>query len=804
MNLKIPIVLAVFFSVFIIPNSFAYTYNVDYFQSATGKPANFTTPSFYSSNADSCDIELNTRATLTATGTHNMIVEFFSPADTLIGTGTLENMNGNQNCRNFGKVETDETYATGTYEARTTTTFTATSGLSVLRANLTCTETSDYLKIQTRYPNGSYVYDSEGYFPHIYGKDIGGSELSSCSKDIDQYIQQAVNSLSKVSGGQTYGFCYDLNGTGNVVTGKRSQTYSGSQQRFLFLFNYVVFNSSEVGRVSINVNGSSWSAPTGTLCETETGYYKISDNTSYVKLCTQATCNANLTLESDELYALVVSGYSSGWLVTSLSWYPDIEINVMVYEPDWDCTEWTDCEGGLQSRTCIDPLGKVPDRIEYRSCFDVPFFELNLGFEEFYTQSGIKKCVETGANILGFINTCGWTVETVGRAYPVGWNVPNPNLRDFIGMSDDTATEGSRSLLMWYLPPTYLPTLTSNLTLCNISNAGEFPQILRGINDSLFISYNVTFPSPYMTISYDVKRCATPVEQSNNGWCSGRVCYDNAGQCNLTPKGRYLFRLLDTNTSTVLVDVFEEAPEQWTSNLVDVSESGIIPNRTYNIVFALNPFDQYEGRSHCIYLDNVNVQLRDSELVCEQSFCIGLDLYVPKVVNGTCVYEIRPINPTCVPEEAREDVENRENFCIGTTGYEWNNETLDYEIINNSAYCVSLIEEETGIYAPIQSIDDTVNGSALEEAGFGFVRGFYSPIFISLLLALIIPLLLIYLVGKTVALGDSAGTIFTISFLGVLSVMTMLGMFPIVILILLGIVSAVYVANFVVGKLKGG
>jgi hypothetical protein len=542
------------------------------------------------------------------------------------------------------------------------------------------------------------------------------------------------------------------------------------------------FTTGESGRIRYE-----YSAPFTFQAFEEYGYYEMSDPaTTYVQL---SAGSGNLTLKPNTDYGFYVHG-TAPYDATVKS--VNINISIEAYNPDWDCGVYSECDNGLKYRTCEDPLDKIPDKIEYQACIDTAIADVLLGFEEGKSPlpGNVKKCE------LFYWPACveGYTTLTSYIEYPDNWNVINPGQSYFLEMNNEHATQGSRSLKMWYIPPMWRLVYPGNL--CNVTTEGAIPQVYKGLNDSLFVEYNITFPSTYMTIDYDVKRCQYPVTQYD-GWC-GKQCYGYQGNCSdSSVKGEYVSILTNPTTGEILYEFYDEAALSWGTKHIDLSYSNITVGETYNLAFAVYPRYQTDAYGHCIYLDNVKLSIRGGELSCEANYCVGNDLYKPKELNQTCVYEIEYSSPACLEEEDRLLAEQFLDYCVDESLFSYNNDTQEWEETMNATYCIEEVAEDS-ITDPIDSLEASVQ--AIFEPIFGtswpLFAFFITPLFISLIISLIVS----FVIVDKINVNGGDGIIFVVSFLSLLGSFAIIGLFPAWFLILLIIISGAIVGYQIFGK----
>lgn len=745
----IPILLAFFF----LPGVFATNfYEQSYFTSnVTGNPQTNYGLSFRTDSTN-CTATFTVLTNITASGSFSMTTEYYSPDSTIIGSSFLPG-SGNYLCLPQGSVSTT-TGIGKTYEGKTKTTLiSGTSHTNTLESNYLCGTSSDWINIST----SGYDKNSYGYSPNVffeYACINGPPNNNFFVNDTTQYNCGGL--ADRMITGSHYFCC----GVGCVASNQNLGWWA------------MPFTTGASGIIEYEYDSGSLYA-----AFEKYGYYETADPSgTFIEL---TSTNDRLYLKADTNYVF----YSHGTAGTGGGYTPTINISINVYTPSWLCSDWSECSSGQQFRTCTDPSGKVPAKIEYQGCLDEALASAVLGFEDYIDMSAYpqKECNKLWWPL------CGDGVVNVNWNVPVGWYVVNPYERRFIDMSTEAASEGSRSLKMWYIPPSTVPD-SATRTYCNWSNEGSYPQIYQDVSNTTFsIQYNITFPSSYMTFDIDTKACLeTPIKY--DGWC-GKECYGYQGNCTEIPSGKYIIILFDTVTLEHIVEYYGEAGTGWGTTLFDVSDKGIIPGRDYRLVLAISPETVYDGHANCVYFDNLKYSVRASELSCETPSCVGIDRYVPHLIDDVCVYDIEKNSPECLSGSTKTKAENYQDYCIPDTLTlnHYNNATGEWEQTLNSSVCIAE-SEESGIYEP-NTFDQLLDFSYL----------IYAPIVISLIIAVVGAGILVW----KIKVNEGSGLIFIVTFLSILTVESLVGLFPIWFVIVLIVVSGAAIA-FYMSRTMGG
>ncbi len=418
-----------------LPNVSAYPYNSNFYHDHTGNPAIGITPGYNILQENSCSISLNSFADFTDTGSFSVTTTFYAPNETIIGSGTRD-LSGNQNCINLGTSSTTDKSTGGIYEGKTEVSHTASSGTNYLRSRLSCDIPGDWINFSSYWGiDNSYGFDANTYY-----KKHEGAYLS---------IGYMANQLNETN----FGLCNSLN-----VTKATADTVSAPPSENTIAF-YFPFNSSS-GLFGYDLDASgSISGGTSFINAEKWYYYKLSDSSTPTELCSGDTCSGYVTLDENTEYVLMFFTQVLSQVGTQSIATPNANFSINIYTPDWDCSDWSECVNGTETRTCIDPLGKLPDRIEYQFCYSGPIESIYLGFENITIES-------VWFNYFDFTYlclACGSNIKTV--QYPDAWTIQNINLQiinqnnktgrqyDFLKMTSEQSYEGDRSLKMWNLPP---------------------------------------------------------------------------------------------------------------------------------------------------------------------------------------------------------------------------------------------------------------------------------------------------------------------------------------------------------------
>lgn len=658
----------------------AYEYTIPYFDnSVTGATINTDPVSFYVENEENITLyqKLGFVFNTSASSTYN--ADYESPFDSIYKTAT-GTLTSNKTCFNIG--EADKNALSNSFEARNNLVHDGDDAVTFISTQ------NKYIIDTTNEEVNISVYnntDSEDYVYNVFF----AYENSAVQVDNDDIISRF--------NADNYGFCDEL----SVARTKHSVTVGAVINIAYF---YIIFNST-----SGNIE---WNIPSVTGLENTREsiglIYKFSDNTvieSHNQIGAFAWTDSNTNLEEDTLYVLALAFEIFAGDTEVL--IPDMYVLIDITQADYVCGEWDECDDdGYQYRDCVDVNEVEVDKIESRSCSLVVLANATLGFEEFVRDDDIWKCVPTW-NLW-----CGYELTETYRDSPLNWTIGETEIakRDFLKMTEEWSTEGSRSLKMWFIPSKMGEVVINASgvpTSCGNTTSGTVPYVSQNIsNDSFSVGYDITFPETNMILSFDTKGCTEQVEQhSDLGgvlWSneSGELtylidplCFKNcyASSCYTIPDSRYVFNVLDTVTGSSVLGspYFETASIDRTDHIkVDISNLGLIAGREYTLVFAVYPENLDNRDGNCVYFDNVRYEsisdsLIDSVLggVCE-SRCLDEDYYEAKVLSdGECSVVVTEMSSQC--SEFSEYIDNLEDFCLDDdTLSRFNDNTADYETID--------------------------------------------------------------------------------------------------------------------------
>jgi hypothetical protein len=476
----------------------------------------------------------------------------------------------------------------------------------------------------------------------------------------------------------------------------------------------------------------------------------------------QQTLTSDLNLEPYHdfvAYAMIRLGTGSSTFQP-----PNMVVNVSDYVPTFVCSAWSNCTGGSQTRLCNDTGGVLPLTYQTRNCLLVNETAV-LGFEDYYVPFNRQICQNSyfPACLIAPI----YIIANVTVLFPdkPRWVIsPNNPFYYVSSITSETATQGSRSLKMWFIPQSPYndqPFDNNGTVACGNTTTGTFPEIFLGINSTFMAALDFTFPSTTMQLKFDVKRCTENVIQYNN-WC-GKRCYSL--NCTIPPRGWFTTNLYDQAAGTNVYEFTKEASDNWTTYTVDIG-SNVVTDRNYTMIFSVLPlpYNPTETIGNCVYFDNVrlynqqistydewageiynlpwdSLDITQKQTVLTQkcvSECVGDDFHSRTIQDLTCIEEVSLNYSTCVTQNQQQQQ---------TQGF--GNQSIFLPIIS---VCNAVTNHTT---------NQTFCQSA-QASGFGFALLFLTPIF-WIMMIVIAGMVLTAWVSRHMEIGIATGVILLIA-----------------------------------------
>jgi hypothetical protein len=761
-----------------------------------------------------CQLSMESVNTFTAAAPFVSQLIYYSPDDTQLFLSITPAIQ-NTNCFSWGKtplLSVSKNVTSGLYENSIIYTQSANGGYVTTGARYVCPSTSLWTNIIIG--NGS---DRDKNCPFRNRKASGGvtnlrtlwlsqliTNYNRCGNNINWLAASCTGTSTPLVLYYNANYIFPLNGSGGQMNYSFSGAYiavtpagTGSASMDVDLINLDTGTYSLLGSSGLGASGGTFPTVSGTSPLSENGNYLIS-----VHIATTNT--VGLTVGS--VYP------------------PTMNLNIYTYHANYVCGAYSSCINGTQSRTCYDSNGIATPLIEPRICYVFPQQSIFLGFEQ-GDSANVWYCNERVYDLItGKCERSPYLSGTIPnqktRVLPKGWYRGGAYINDTYGntgwiedyvdvdISDYYAGDASTlegSLKLWYIPSKpYLPIWNgtgTNTVVCNSTSEGQIGSTYtRTLNQTFWVSQNITALSPYMTLSFRTKKCAAVMPQTLAYWPCTFSCglfgnCANSGLCNSTgddyytwngcsqnnPKSTIGLRLRDITLgadlalvakTVVATDWVGVNSQFWEYNINDMNI-----NHTYEISFSAPPvLGVTDNDAYCVLVDDVNINFRSTSFSCAGSDCSSDVDYDGDGIADYTYVEVTPISGTacsvrtipydyrCVPANVSARVRNYLDWCDGTTQHHFNNETGLWETATNNPTCIA--EQEAA--AQQNSYTTPMTGDIVVNTVANLVA---MPIFFSFIISMGI--------GAYVAKEIKFWQIGVIFSLGLLTVFSLAGLFPI-------------------------
>lgn len=852
------------FSLLLSSSAYGYTY---YTVAKDAGDASHTTvaPSFYT--PDNCTVTFTEYATIGANSfPFTATYDWFSPDNTNILTFPAS-YNQNITCSNIGQASTSSR-RTGSlsYETKTTmTTSAATHGTWVV-ARYDCTNpVSNRIILISNYSMKDYY----GVFPFHSVMGYGCAAFGGCSlpseSDMLNGVVDSVNKLYYGMTGSTKTCAVPTAGTTPLSPSSEGvPSYSIGTAGIVKLAAWYVIPFHNYYSLQMNysiISMEAWRSDTGGGCGSHAYSYYLFDpvaNTTTVL----ASGTGTLTVLRNRDYMIFAKHYcdaSSGTFGFAVSAnYTKYNLSINGYVPNLNCTAWSNCTNNQQTRYCTDLNGIMSPFIDQQACFGFAANTIFMGFDS-GTSSNSFYCAEGYYNSL--TGLCSRTPMLKTRFLPNGWyrngeyrtdNISAGGtgytgwVQDFVDVSqtdyyapDASPNEGA--LKIWYIPrKQFLPiyNTTTGRVVCDATTEGQVGGVWSYLNNTFWVSHNVTALSQYMSISYRSKKCAETEAQTkawagctiatiippflgcniygncqNSGLCSNATApagfptsfygddyYTGSGCPDIPPASYLAVRIRDLSANITDPQNYQKqvTANNWELGYQEDNINNMNIGHVYEISYSAYPQNSItQTEANCILIDDVNVNFREQAVQCTSGCYANPDyngdgindytyIQASALSTSSCTVQVIPLDYRCVPAALTNAIINLKNgqinyTCDGTTMLTWNAATSTATYTTNSSYCQAL----AGTTNPLNPMTGDVIIS-------GFATMFTIPAVIGLIMALLISALI---TGKTskytegIGGGHGGGVVFLMSFIAILTALTISNFFPLWLYIVLIVIA---------------
>lgn len=769
-----------------IPGVNAYTTTLRGWDNNAANNSVAVPPFFYSGT---CSVSTENIVSASHSGSYSLSSKWWSPYGNQIGF-SVPSLTSNLSCYSLGIVNSSTAGPSDFYSSEVTTTSYATTFSGYSKVIYTCDPINDIINL-----SNSTGTDKKLIHPYSYYFTLSKGSSAKTGVSDATALNLLIDKIRLLTTP-----CWSSSDSATTDAVKNNDTADaiglGSAISYWFAPSVMIpFNSMFTGNVNVTVNA--WNidlaSTTGTVHDYNIYLYDTVANTTASLGTTLGTYQQTLVPDRD-YWLLLWDNMSAATTGAGGATYrsADYSVAIWAYSPAWSCTEWSECNSSIESRVCTDPAGKVPNRIETQACDVISSVTWlnNLGFEDSRDQKASLCQVNSG---------CAIAVFNITAEYPVNWTVvstlDNSSVarENYVTMtSEGGSREGTRSLKMWYIPPSMYEPISdgSDGTACGNATTGRYPEVNTPYNNTMFVAANISFPSAFMDLRFSVKRCAgVPIRWDNLPWycilTPSKSCY---GVCNATLYGKYGMRLVDASDSSLIVDVYGDAGTNWADYVVDISDRGLLAGHNYTLAFAVNPENQQDPYSSCVYVDKVQATVRGAAITNCASFCDSNYTRYEAISTDPCIYKAAP-SSVCVADST--DADGLDDVINGTKAYVCiGNDAISYDALTgqlvktlNAPLCVA--ENAADDAATPTTTDDYFNATLK------------SVPFMASLLILISMLALPLLISRN---GSNVGDMWPLPLFGIaqfIFICSLNGILPIYFAVMEGVIAAAVLAFFI-------
>ncbi len=736
-------------------SALTFEYDITYYgEGVAGSGQTTNISGFYSPDTSDIQLYLTSLASFNGSGTYE--TDFYSPLNDNFLTSSTSNLY-NYSCIDLGYGNKNYSVS-GVVEDKITLVHDLTYGKTYGKAQYIATTDQRYFTITND------ETDTEGFIANTYGVHncaLGGGGGGAVVAD-EFYSANFGECLSNI-----------VDKVEDTITAPASCGVGGFEGFYYTLFDSKQGNLTYYSTFSGQISGL-----------TRHFIYKFEDKSSLETLCSaSATCSGQKDLEVNTLYVYAVNGQ---YAYSQTKATPTINLTLDIASPNYVCGAYSECdETDHKTRLCVDSNGLQPDFLERVACGIIVLQNATFGFENYTTRNDIDVCAPDWGFFTGF--QCVYNPFNTQEAdIPNNWNIEwgTANRQDyFLQMTNDWASDGSRSLRMWIIPPGD-GELNSMATSCINLSFNRYPAVNKVINDTFLLSFNVTFPQDNNLISLDAVACDSQVEKHpaihdwnpfTNDTACPQKCYGK--DCTSIPKSSFTFDVTDNNGTSVLgASQTREGTQDFQSFSYPLEN--VIAGADYTVRIALIPESRLDNYGQCIMVDNVRYEaiaegLTESLVPNCQSRCArdGTFNYysTQNLPNGGCALTIISNYDDCIDtQEIKEAVANKEAYCKNGLRYYYN----DFKRQHEEDTCETGFTCEKGF-----CVDDDEIAQKSGEIGFSDAYDAMAtvPWAFSLIILLLTIVVALFARETMVALFGFGQFIFVSSLVGLLSIYFALG-----------------------------
>lgn len=770
---------SLFLSSFVSASYITDTFNVDPQVSST---ATTFAPSFLAQGAGTCFSQSQYKGSATGTG-FSTANEFYSPNVTVFAVGSTLAGQNTYSCKLYADFNDTMNTATGTNGSLETggrSTFTGgTNGLLFIDQKTTCSPTARISYVMGRRTDVRYS-DDRGFIPNVFYNQTATYDSGLTQMILDSQSCSTSNSVSLPS----YGTGLGCSGTVNCAAAM-----------------IIPFNSSYSGTVTLNTSFIVTCSNAGSNKIAKLYLGDSSGTTTVIDSLSGLTCGvgstvnqfnitystSTLTPQSTYYIGYYIAKDSGGADSLSMTFADFFNLTIDTRQPEYQCTSYGTCSNGSQTRSCTDSSGfGFPNRVEQQTCFSPGTFQepLDLGFEQINeTHVSVYECQRDRW-------TCVHSPQLITPELdlPQDWKInfetaTSSNVTIFheamaYMTSETPAFEGSYALRFNYRVPKGDVVDSGSPAVCANQSIG-FQADVKTYNLNATISSRMfTFPTPYQTLTWAVKKAETPREQypqtglfDGNPFCThDALCY---GNCSATVSGRYKIRLdrVDANGTFQQSIIFfpDVASSNWTVKEIEINTSQVVAGALYRISIATDAPSFYDATPIALYFDAVKITSN----------------IAPKIL--TCSTQCNGSN------QIRATLLN-------------NNGTCFLETIINETSCRTQFDQDQQTAATSQTNQDPIFGDLLSGSGvtafliannLEFVTFLFSPIFIVIMIILGISGFIEYKIKTN-------GSAFGISVIALTLMFTSFGLLDVFVAVMMVVLGGAITMNMVVKAFRAG